>query len=229
MIASVQLSKARASAAAAFDALVHKDKELEMPTSPRAKPVDVQWAIDFGNYTKALGEANRENYLDFYVKYEGKTPTQRLGEQRYQWCLIFKLIEKEEGGPLMLPDECVELLQRFQKAGMTMDVAQSSDEKEVIVELGCSYEVMIEEANEMKPLMRLKNTLGSTEFSSEHIDYFAINRFQTVPMVFTSGLRQRIVWNRMCRVAKVNLQGRHAYLLGFCLLLCANMHVSLYS
>ena len=158
--------------------------------------------VEVGKFTKGYDRS------DLDTGAASRRPQHKLGQQRYQWCVIFDMVEKVEGADFVLSDECVEIMQRLAAANIIMEAQLSCDGVEIILQLGCSYEVFIEEANAMKPTMRLKSTLGSAEFSSEFIDYFATNRFQTIPIVFTSGMRQRLVWNRMARLAKINLEDR---------------------
>eukprot|EP01052_Picozoa_sp_SAG31_P034905 SAG31_NODE_4141_length_3539_cov_2.949419_1_plen_203_part_00 len=97
-------------------------------------------------------------------------------------CLIFDL---EDDGTLS--DECHELCQRFVAADLVLDVGVSTNGTEVIVQVslpghpclhsisfhfmcndqvGAPFEILVDEANSLKPRMRLRDTLGYHEFVS---------------------------------------------------------------
>ena len=163
---------------------------------------------------KSKTEVRRENYLDFYKKYDKVTKqvelsaaTIDLGPCTFSWCLVFEL--KEFEGVLSAPRECVDTCLRLWAADVEIKLTTGASQEELYVQVGCAYEVLVDEASVLKPMMRLQATKGCVEFKSEFIPHFAVSQFVADPCTahcFTSGLCQRLTWNRMARVAGLDLE-----------------------
>ena len=175
--------------------------------------VELDWFIQEIDVKHKQVLERKENHLDFYKKYNGcadhdgqpEQPTESLGDCLPSWCLVFELFQGTDGGLFTkVPKECVDTCQRLWAAGLVIDHQFGSSGEEIFITIGASYEVLVDEANILKPKMRLKHCKGSVEFASQLIPHLTPCMFDPDvkrQTVFTSGLRQRLVWNRMSRVA----------------------------
>jgi hypothetical protein len=223
-------------------AVIAKQRQLEVVSNAKPRPEmpepgrgDIEWLKRVALAAREVARERKENFLDFYVKYDDppKTPVKGLsgnGEDgsfngiEWEWVIVFSLVPDEadldgdgDTDELRISDEAIEICQRFMAADLLIDPYLSSNEKELIVQVGAPFEILVDEANEMRPVMRLRNSLGSLGFQSEMLPHFTPNRFEAdrdttagtddgTP--FTSALRQRLLWNRMERIAGVNLNER---------------------
>jgi hypothetical protein len=180
----------------------------------------------------------KRNFLDFYKKYDGEEPEISLGTPYMAWGLIFDLPPADEvkfsvdpdedgdlltelkarfekdGSPQFMCAEAVELISRFWSADLSCTMSVSSSGREVHVGVGATYEILIDEANFMKPDMRLINCKGTTAFRSDRVSHYMPSLFEDPEKAtcFTSALQQQLVMNRMERLAGVHLDERVAFL-----------------
>ena len=176
--------------------------------------------------------ARHENCLDFAKKYEDppRVPEVSLGDTVMSWCMVFAMEEdftepeENEGAesdeaddvePIVLvPRECVDLCQRLWTSDVEVHCAPSADGDEIFVTFGLTYEMLVDEAGVTKIHMRLKDAMGQTPFETEMMHHYAPNQFEedaTRLTVFTSAIRQRLTWNRMVRLAGVDLEDSMHY------------------
>jgi hypothetical protein len=124
-------------------------------------------------------------------------------------------LEVQEDGTLrVITSECMEICQRLWAADLDVGFEMSTRGEEVYISVGAPYEVLVMEANETKPMMRLKACKGGVEFNSDMISYYTPDMFEepSKATCFTSGLRQRLVMSRITRVAGVNLAERERHI-----------------
>ena len=110
--------------------------------------------------------------------------------------------------------EAVELVQRFWSTDLEVEMSVSSNSKEVHISVGASYEILVDEANEVQPFMRMADYKGMMKFDSSRTAHFAPSRFEDPALAtcFTSALQQQLVWSRIVRLAGVNLRDRMEFL-----------------
>eukprot|EP01052_Picozoa_sp_SAG31_P014606 SAG31_NODE_914_length_11058_cov_13.316270_7_plen_549_part_00 len=179
---------------------------------------DLEWLQRKCREQRTDIDRKRLHYFDYWKKYDGDDelqPVQKLYTIGTPWCMIFKLLPHSETGEhTRLSYECVEICQRCWAADLYLDVCVTSTKREVLVKLGAPYEVLAKEATEMKLLMRLKDTKGAHAFQQEFMTHYTPNRFSDelqehgYASPFTSGHRQRIILNRLERVAGIDLLDR---------------------
>lgn len=131
-------------------------------------------------------------------------PWQPLGSPEGSWCLVFSLAQDEEGHYTKVTSECLDTCQRLWSADLDIAYEINNACTEIFLSVGAAYEILVEEANILKPRMRLKHCKGSHEFQSQYIEHYTPCMFSPTPgfqTCFTSGHRQRVVWHRMVRLA----------------------------
>ena len=190
--------------------------------------IDLVWFKEKVEYENKLEAELRQNYLDYYKKYTLEVdggpsePQNDLGEVHHSWALIFQLPDMSKGrwakmndgegedSMQLLHPECWNIVQRLWACDLTIHIEPSSDGKEVHISVGASYEVLVDEANEMRPRMRMINCKGSSQFESEMISNYMPDLFVEPDKAtcFTSGMEQQLVMHRMQRIASINLEER---------------------
>ena len=127
-----------------------------------------------------------ENYLDFHKKYA--TPAADavidLGETHMSWCLIYNLEQStgdtddddaandDDTPPEMLvPMECVDLCERLWAVDVAVHCSTSADGGEIFVIAGLTYEMLVDEAQFVRPSMRLNDAMGSSRFEADKIHH----------------------------------------------------------
>jgi hypothetical protein len=122
--------------------------------------------------------------------------------------------EAEEGGQQFMCAEAVELVQRFWDADLCVKCETSIDRTEIHILVGAPYEILIDEANVVRPQMRMVNCKGTAAFQSDKLCNYAPSVFADPEkaICFTSSLQQKLVYNRMERVSGVHLNERLDFL-----------------
>ena len=147
----------------------------------------------------------KATYVELVVRAEGgRKPVQDLGEVDPSWCLVFKLAEDDDGEYTKVTKECIDACQRLWAADLDLKHQLGSTGDEIFTTVGASYEILVDEANQLRPRMRLKHSKGSTPFTSEMIPHYTpcmIDEVRLRQTCFSSGIRQRLVLSRMKRIA----------------------------
>ena len=221
MLSSDRLAAARSKAAAALDQVHERGPQNDSLLSPTSKEreggVDLLWFKEKVDFEREHSALTKQHYLDFYKKYEEKPsePQVDLGEIEYSWGLVFSLPDMKEakwakkaGGNSevqLVHPECWSLVQRMWAADLEIAMEVSSDGSEVHISVGASYEVLVDEANVLKPRMRMINCKGTSLFDSEMISNYMPSLFEEPEKAtcFTSGHAQALVMSRMERVAGI--------------------------
>eukprot|EP01043_Picozoa_sp_COSAG02_P030540 COSAG02_NODE_1953_length_10277_cov_3.865003_2_plen_818_part_00 len=229
MLASEQLTAARQAAATKRDPVHERgpindsSEALVSPTTKESEGgVDLVWFKQKVEFEKEHSKRNRQHYLDFYKKYE-ENPTEPqtdLGDIQYSWGIVFALPDMNEekwakkasgdSAVQLIHPECWSLVQRMWNADLEVTMEPSSDGTEVHVSVGASYEVLVDEANVVKPRMRMINCKGTSEFHSEMISNYMPSLFDEPEKAtcFTSAHAQALVQSRMKRVAGIEWEER---------------------
>eukprot|EP01043_Picozoa_sp_COSAG02_P039593 COSAG02_NODE_3139_length_7297_cov_371.401223_3_plen_1215_part_00 len=201
--------------------------------------VDLLWFEAKVGREAEVDMERKGNYLDFWKKYQDEEPEINLGTPSYTWGLIFdlppsdevKYAMDDEGGsaerqaelrakfddglaPQFMCAECVELVSRFWAADLSCKMTRSTNGKEVHVSVGASYEILVDEANFLRPNMRLINTKGTARFQSDKLSHYMPSVFDEPERAtcFSSALQQQLVVSRMERLAGVHLDERVNFL-----------------
>ena len=163
------------------------------------------------------GTQNRkENYVDFYKKYNhhaggtAEEPVVNIGFCKPAWCLVFSVETDENDGLTAVPTECVDMCSRLWAADFQLKLHLGDhNSEELFVLVAAPYEIPVEEANVVRPMMRIKKVKGSAPFTSDNVPHYTPDLYahdRTTATCFTSGIRQRLVWNRLKRVAGLDLE-----------------------
>lgn len=199
------------------------EDELASPnTKQKQGGVDLVWFKRKVEFEMEHSKATKNHYLDFYKKYEDSPtePQTDLGEIQYVWGIVFSLPDMAEekwakqaageSDTQLIHPECWTLVQRMWAADLEIAMEPSSDGKEVHISVGASYEVLVDEANKLKPRMRMINCKGTSLFDSQLISNYMPSLFEDSDRAtcFTSAHMQGLVMNRMQRVAGIQLKER---------------------
>lgn len=145
--------------------------------------VPVQTFMDRCNAEEQRATEQFENYLDFTKKYA--TPPADavidLGETQMSWCLIYKLEKAADDSQktdnfdtppeMLVPMECVDLCQRLWAVDVIVHCKTSADGSEIFITAGLTYEMLVDEAQFVRPSMRLNDAMGSTRFEAEKMHH----------------------------------------------------------
>ena len=124
-------------------------------------------------YDASTVEADAEKCNATLNKKTGKWERD-LGEVLPVWALLFTMGRDEDGELTdMVTHETVEVIQRMWELDLSVDVRRTVDQGEIIVLVGIPYVIMQHEAEEMQMKLRLKDTRGTLEYSTEFHDRFA--------------------------------------------------------
>jgi hypothetical protein len=201
-------------------------EELMSPTSKsRDGGVDMLWFKKKCEFETKHSHENKQHFLDFYKKYTpaedgGPTePTTDLGEISYAWAIVFALPDMEEekwkqkangDKKQLVHPECWSVIQRLWNAHLEVAMEPSSNGEEMHISVGASYEVLVDEANVIKPRMRMINCKGTSLFDSEMISNYMPSLFDVPEKAtcFSSAQVQELVMSRIERIAGVKLDER---------------------
>ena len=97
-----------------------------------------------------------------------------LGDVFPVWALVFDMVEDRDGNLTdFITHEAVEVIQRMWELDLSVDVRRTIDKDEIIVLVGIPYVKMQQEAEEMGMKLRMTDTRGTLEYSTEFHDRFA--------------------------------------------------------
>ena len=162
-------------------------------------------------------QVQREADNQFNFMYDCATKSMRdLGLINNTWAMVFHLGRVDDYGVIetphnpaveqdpatRIPLEVYQLLHRMWKYDFHIDFSLSTSGEYLIVMVGLSYRILIEEAQAAKVAMRLKLTKGSVGFTEELIQrYPAPAMWNGTP--FSSANQQMLVISRMKRKANI--------------------------
>lgn len=182
----------------------------QLPEDDPHRGIDLVWFLGKLKFEQQQIVAHKENFKDFYKKYDNlpeDNPVEDLGPCLPAWCLVFELsqaMDDEEGEYSKVAGECLDTCQRLWAADLCLGYEISTSGAEIFITVSASYEVLVDEANIMKPKMRLKHCKGAAPFHSEYIPHYVPCMLHPAPEKQTcinSALRQRLVMHRMKRIA----------------------------
>eukprot|EP01051_Picozoa_sp_SAG22_P000768 SAG22_NODE_24_length_30194_cov_6.086327_1_plen_1216_part_00 len=194
---------------------IENDFYRNKETVEQQAQANVKWLQRRCEEQKALIMKKKLHHFDYWKKYDGNDklqPCMPLSDIGTPWCMVFALLEHAETGEFSrLSYECVEICQRCWAADLHLDASIASNKREIVIKLGAPYEILSREAEEMELLMRMKETKGAMPFQVEYMTHYTPNRFSPelaelgFASPFTSGHRQRLIQNRMTRLAGIDL------------------------